>query len=319
MATTRIPQLLEPYIALPPPHSLTLIAGVLGASTNWLVLRYLYTFLSANPPHQSHAQTRQYQTHHEYGDHRDDGSGPAPVRVVLLSFLRDYIFWKDNASRLGVDLDSAAGKGRLVFVDGLTGLFSGTAGGAGAGASAIASLGNHKLTLTEPTTAALRETLDRALAQSHSARASAGPAAADGGGAQTTMTTVLIIDQMDLLVAASGDASIQAGLGDVLLELRKKVHATIVTLSADEPLVQAQNTPLEKTHASLVLSTAHAADLVMSTRLLDTGSAKDVSGVLRITAGGSGGGDVGEPEPDERELLYYLGGDGSAKVFERGQ
>lgn len=68
-----------------------------------------------------------------------------------------------------------------------------------------------------------------------------------------------------------------------------------------------------------MLSAAHVADLVMSTRLLDTGSARDVSGVLRITAGGSGGGDVGEAEPDERELLYYLGGDGSAKVFERGQ
>lgn len=67
-----------------------------------------------------------------------------------------------------------------------------------------------------------------------------------------------------------------------------------------------------------MLSAAHVADLVMSTRLLDTGSARDVSGVLRITAGGSGGGD-GEAEPDERELLYYLGGDGSAKVFERGQ
>lgn len=219
MATTRIPHLLEPYITLPPQHSLTLITGVLGASTNWLVLRYLYTFLSANPPHhQSHSNSRprQHHTQHESGDHGgdDDGSSAGSVRVVLLTFLRDYAFWKDNVSRLGVDLDSAAGKGRFVFVDGLTGLFSGVQAG---GVSAIAGLGSHKLTLTEPTTAALRETLDRAVAQSHPAAGGSAETAAS----TTMMRTVLIVDQMDLLVAASGDASMQGGLGDVLLDIRE--------------------------------------------------------------------------------------------------
>jgi elongator complex protein 6 len=44
--------------------------------------------------------------------------------------------------------------------------------------------------------------------------------------------------------------------------------------------------------------------------MLDTGSARDVSGVMRITgAEGTGEG---------MEYLYYVAGDGGVKVFERG-
>lgn len=50
-------------------------------------------------------------------------------------------------------------------------------------------------------------------------------------------------------------------------------------------------------------------------RLLDTGTAKDVSGVVRITRGGGGL----ERAIEEHEYLYHVGGDGGVKVFERGQ
>lgn len=95
------------------------------------------------------------------------------------------------------------------------------------------------------------------------------------------------------------------------------MYTTILTLSADTPLVTTQFTPLEVNHASFLLSTAHQADLVMGLRLLDTGAARDVSGVMRIS--------VSEDEEEERErgvedkeLLYFVGGDGGVKVFERG-
>lgn len=56
----------------------------------------------------------------------------------------------------------------------------------------------------------------------------------------------------------------------------------------------------------------------MSLRLLDTGTARDVSGVIRI-----GVGDAETPKEDTqfdaKELLYFVGGDGNVKVFERGQ
>lgn len=95
----------------------------------------------------------------------------------------------------------------------------------------------------------------------------------------------------------------------------QKTHATIMTLAADEPLVASQATTLEKDHAALLLSAAHEAEMVLSLRLLDTGTAKDVSGVVRITRGGS----ESSRSVEEREYLYYVGGDGGVRVFERGQ
>lgn len=95
----------------------------------------------------------------------------------------------------------------------------------------------------------------------------------------------------------------------------------MITLAADHPLISPLQTPLETRHASLLLSVAHQADLIMNLRLLDSGTARDVSGVIRITDG------VQEDEKDhgslkhfeEKELLYFVGGDGGVKVFERGQ
>ena len=95
----------------------------------------------------------------------------------------------------------------------------------------------------------------------------------------------------------------------------------VVTLSADYPIVSAHNTPLEKEHAAFLLSIAHQADLIMSLRLLDTGTARDVSGVVRITTGNEGEVDDRDihRKVQEKELLYFVGGDGGVKVFERGQ
>jgi elongator complex protein 6 len=59
----------------------------------------------------------------------------------------------------------------------------------------------------------------------------------------------------------------------------------------------------------------------MSLRLLDTGTARDVSGVVRITAENEAEVDDRDIQRriEEKELLYFVGGDGSVKVFERGQ
>ena len=82
------------------------------------------------------------------------------------------------------------------------------------------------------------------------------------------------------------------------------------------PLVQNQTTPLEIAHASFVMGLAHQARMVMSVRELDTGSARDVSGVLRVTKGV--GWEEGGEAVEEREVLYFVGNDGGVRVFERG-
>lgn len=75
-SSSRIPHLLEPYLALPSEGSLVLLTSVLGASANWLVLRHLYSYLRGAS-----------------GEDRDTG-------VVLVSFLRDGAFWRDGAAKM---------------------------------------------------------------------------------------------------------------------------------------------------------------------------------------------------------------------------
>ena len=63
-------------------------------------------------------------------------------------------------------------------------------------------------------------------------------------------------------------------------------------------------------------SLAHQARYVLSLKLLDTGTAKDVSGVVSVRKGGGENGNTDEAR--EGEWLYFVGGDGGVKVFERG-
>ncbi|OTB07295.1 hypothetical protein M426DRAFT_317980 [Hypoxylon sp. CI-4A] len=284
---TRIPPLLDPYLGPPPETSLVLLSGVLGSTTNWLVLRYLYSLLSASSDSVA----------------KDDLDSPNKddTSVVLISFLRDSAFWRDGAGKLGIDLDLMAKKGRFIFVDGLTGLFH----AASRSHTPRPSPGNLSRTkvLATPTLQHLRKELQDAIAQiQHSV---------------PEQKTILIVDQLDLFLATSEDEISSQGLRETLLDTREKVHSTIVTVSADEPLMAPQATFLEKEHAAFVTSLAHDAHLVLSLRMLDTGTARDVSGVLRVTQGGEL--DALDKLVEERELLYFVAGDGGVRVFERGQ
>lgn len=82
--SNKIPPLLEQHLALPREASLTILANTLGASSNWLVLRYLHSILL------------------QPGRGADAGVGEteAGPGVVFLSFMRDLAFWREGASRL---------------------------------------------------------------------------------------------------------------------------------------------------------------------------------------------------------------------------
>lgn len=67
------------------------------------------------------------------------------------------------------------------------------------------------------------------------------------------------------------------------------------------------------------MSLAHEADLTLSLRLLDTGTARDVSGVLRINVREGIDREEVDVKMEAKELLYFIAGDGNVRVFERGQ
>ncbi|KAL8943054.1 MAG: hypothetical protein Q9211_001137 [Gyalolechia sp. 1 TL-2023] len=146
---------------------------------------------------------------------------------------------------------------------------------------------------------------------------------------------LLVLDGIDFLLAAT-DLRVDEVLSTIwaLREVRtsmpyrsiylklypQNVETTIISVTADFPLMQENNTSLELHHAAFVLSIAHQARAIWAVKELDTGSAKDVSGILRITRGPAleEEEDMQRFEVEEKELLYYAAGDGGVKVFERG-
>ncbi|PVH73353.1 hypothetical protein DL98DRAFT_469422 [Cadophora sp. DSE1049] len=278
--SSRIPPLLEPYLALPPEASLVLLTSVLGASSNWLVLRFLHSALIGSEVSLEVASEDE-------------------PKVLLVSFMRDWAFWKENARRLGLDLDKFALTKRFAFVDGLSSLFLPRQPGATARRAG-------ENVLVKPGLEGVAKQIQDSIEALQSS--------------QGTGKILLVIDQSDLLLAAGDEEVGAVKVEDILMGLRENVHATVMTLSADQPLISSQQTPLESNHSALLLSTAHQADFIMSLRLLDTGTAMDVSGVLRVTAGDRTEDDLDiQKRIEERELLYFVGGDGGVKVFERGQ
>jgi elongator complex protein 6 len=142
-----------------------------------------------------------------------------------------------------------------------------------------------------------------------------------------TRSVNLILDSPDVLLALNLATASQ--LSATLLRLRSRVHATILSCSADFPLLAAARhiaanhpSPLEVENAAFVMQQVHMALYVMSCRGLETGAAKDVSGVLRVTRGGGAYESVedeGEGQTvKETDMLYLVHRDGMAKVFERG-
>ena len=85
--------LLLSYVSLPPFGSLTLLTLTLGVSTNWLLLRFLYSALKSKG--------------HGTSGNQDDATGDtADVSVVLVSWLRDGSWWKEAGRKLVRSLQS---------------------------------------------------------------------------------------------------------------------------------------------------------------------------------------------------------------------
>ncbi|KAM4064874.1 elongation complex protein 6 domain-containing protein [Hirsutella rhossiliensis] len=278
---SKVPPLLEPLLGrLPPEAALVVVTSVLGASANWLVLRWVYALLGGR----------------RREDEGEDGDG---VAVVLVSFMRDEAFWREGGARMGLDLDAHARAGRFVLVDGLSALFAPRSAGPGGG-GVLGSAGLDDV----------RRGIEDAL------------------GGVRGRATVLVVDQVDALLAAAGpgDGVTSLAVQNMLLSLRERVHATILTLAADDALLHGRRgaTRLEREHAALVLSQAHAARAVVGLRMLDTGAARDVSGVVRVAVRADDdddarrGGWAAADAMADVEYLYHVAGDGAVRVFERG-
>ncbi|EMC97857.1 hypothetical protein BAUCODRAFT_66893 [Baudoinia panamericana UAMH 10762] len=215
-------------------------------------------------------------------DYTDDEGGE--TAVVLASWLRDASWWKQELRRAaGTDVAKSVESKRLTIVDFLC---------------------NDNGTVLDTIESTLRTAITTAK--------------------QGTRKVTLILENPDTLLALGQTTALT--LSQVLLKLRTLVHATAVVLSADLPLLEAASehaekvpTPIEAETAAFAVQQAHQAGYVISVRELDTGAARDVSGVLRVTMGGGVyGAAEGTLAGKEMEALYLVQRDGNVKVFERG-
>ena len=132
----------------------------------------------------------------------------------------------------------------------------------------------------------------------------------------------VIIDGIDFLLAA------QAGVDAVRLQqfVRKTqslCQSLVLTCSADSPLLHNRDeaaTPIEREHSAFITTEAHLAWFVLQLRGLDSGTAKDVTGVLRVSQGGNYDA-AGHTSSGlrEGEWLYRCKGDGNVTMWTRGE
>ncbi|KAF2477290.1 uncharacterized protein BDR25DRAFT_321690 [Lindgomyces ingoldianus] len=362
LPSSRIPPLLQPYTRLPKDDSIILLTSVLGASANWLIIRFLCDAL-----------TTDFKSDNEGGNGAD---GPEETAVVLVSWVREWEFWKSEGRKGGgLDLERLMMAKRIAFVDGLTGMFlprvegekemeneveripqiaktaeglvrrtpqsivpvrgpPGRTPARDPAAAVVASTTTWNstsknqpntsttpgfFTLTSPDLKPLSSTISSAIAYLQPP-------------STTTKKILLILDSPSILLATSPSPSTStltsSTLCSTLLTLQTNppypASHILVHLNADTPLLS-PSSPLEIDEHNLLVKLAHMSTRICSCRVLDTGVARDVSGVLGVTQNRVRGGLVlgmleGEDEESTkgRELLYLVKGDGSVRVFERG-
>jgi elongator complex protein 6 len=346
--STRIPPLLQPYVRLPRDDSLLLLTSTLGATANWLLIRVLCDALSTNS---------------------EDGGDDQDHNVVLVSWMREYEFWRQEARKgAGLDLERLKKEGRFAFVDGLSELCLEDAPGAsngtppGVSASAIGGSSPQRAPQSLPvrgpsgrivpargppqaaqpaTPTATSISIQTSTSVQPHAPAHYALKSLDLSHLQTTITsavsslssnqrkTLLVLDNPDLLLALNSMLSPSA-MSSLILTLHSlpSVSHILTHVQADNPLLSLSTPPqpLESAHHNLLVKLAHMSRRTLGVRILDTGVARDVSGVIRVTEQRMGWMDMGLQDADQRddesgmgrEFLYQVKGDGSVRLFERG-
>ncbi|KAF2271196.1 hypothetical protein CC78DRAFT_611205 [Lojkania enalia] len=330
---SRIPPLLQPYTRLPKHPSLFLLTGTLGATANWLIIRFLCDVLATKNGSRA-----------AENDKAGDEVGEGGTAVVLVSWIREYEFWRNEARKgAGLDLQRLGNEKRVAFVDGLSRMYMPEVGKQSITQNTVLTTPQTQNMVTARTPARMTPWTPPAPLMSTS------EAKSDNKGyfflhtpdlkafEETVMSAtaylesssrppksiLLILDAPDTLLATEPGITPSA-LASTILQLHAKMLHAIVHVSADDALLSLSMPPqpLEISGHNFLVGMAHGSKRVISCRVLDTGVAKDVSGVLRITGGAGGGFSelFGEDEErvEARELLYLVKGDGSVKVFERG-
>ena len=136
---------------------------------------------------------------------------------------------------------------------------------------------------------------------------------------ESRLKITLVLDAIDLLLSTE-PALTASGVCADMLSFQERTHHLVVSVSADAPLLHQSRSPLEEKHQSFVTTIAHQSNRLIQLRSLDTGAARDISGVVRISHGGQYQSDDNESNLDEHEYLYFVSNGGSViRIWSRGE
>jgi elongator complex protein 6 len=85
-----IPSLLTPYVLPATKGSLTLVLSVLDATTNWLLLRYIYAALNNQDPADKHSPL----SGSVIQEHQEN------IKVLFVSILRGFEQWREMSKKV---------------------------------------------------------------------------------------------------------------------------------------------------------------------------------------------------------------------------
>lgn len=306
--------------------------------------------------------------------------------MILVSWMREYEFWKQEARKgAGLDLERLRKGGTFAFVDGLSGVCleplenndgngnttpqvgSGTVGSNTMAAGLQAQRGHETLpsrgppgriapargpprvpaqpagsttttespSITPNTTHSMPglyklKSLDIAHLKSTLTTAVSSLSSTPTATSIVQRKTLILFDNPDLILAIDPTITSFALISLVLaLHNLPNVSHILTHIQADNPLLSlsAPPQPLELAHHNFLVKMAHMSTRIVGVRVLDTGVARDVSGVIRVTEQKMGWQTLGfdehvgkgqEESGRGKEFLYQVKGDGTVKVFERG-
>jgi elongator complex protein 6 len=283
------PILLQPYLEDSlGADSLSLVTSTLSTPATWLLAQFLKATLDIHGEQDSGPQTT-----------------PQQPSIVFVSIYRPQEVWTELSRKAvscsvylltnylaelqqGVDLPGHLKQNRICYIDGLTQI--------------TAREQNLKALDVETVLSAIRNAVQQPLS-----------------GARSKPT--IIIDGLDLILASRPDVDV-IQVQRFLAAARVMSNRLVISASGDTMLIHNRHesaTPLEREHAKFVMSTAYQSLWVYQLRALNTGSARDVTGVLRVSRGGADQ-EVAGPQSrlEDAEWLYQVKGDGSIRMWSRG-
>ncbi|KAM3422493.1 hypothetical protein BST61_g2839 [Cercospora zeina] len=333
MAHKPPPPALAPYLRLLPETSLILLTSTLGCSVNWLVARFIGGALK-----QFHQEDSKFSAGSDAkrtsvggGGEREsggDGGGEGDedreeeeMGVVLVSWIRDEKFWREEVRRVaGIDLSKANYAKRFAFVDCFD-TENGTIPPTSTPTPRTPATMKTTSATSSSSPADLPSLLQEIYTRITTAISNLSPPSSSSSFSSSSLPTPqnqkktkapkrkihLILDTPTLLLPLPQISITPQDLSTFLLHLRShpQIHTTYLSLPADLPFLSAttstsssssssssqqqistSTSPLEIDTTTFLTTQAHLSHKILSVRELATGAARDISGVLRITRGG---------------------------------